>query len=116
MPIIREERFTPDGTRLETIEKDTDADEIRVTDADDNVTTQPLDPAEKAAILAADAEEQRRQRLAAAIATAEQWAEDARGTNVTAVNAVNVLQQVVDRLGVFFDYFADELREQGRDR
>ncbi len=42
-----------------------------------------------------------------AVAALRQWAIDADGTTVTSGNAVVVLQQVVDRLGVFFDRFAD---------
>ncbi len=42
-----------------------------------------------------------------AVATLRQWAIDADGTTVTTGNSVAVLQQVVDRLGVFFDRFAD---------
>lgn len=49
------------------------------------------------------------------IAALRQWALDAAALdgNVTSANAVVVLQEVVDRLGVFFDRFAD-LRESQR--
>ena len=42
-----------------------------------------------------------------AVAVLRQWAADAAGTNVTNGNNTNVTQTVVDRLGVFFDRFAD---------
>lgn len=42
-----------------------------------------------------------------AVTTLRQWAGDAETTVATSGNAVAVLQQVVDRLGVFFDRFAD---------
>ena len=42
-----------------------------------------------------------------AVATLRQWADDAEAVTVTSGNAVATLQTVVDRLGVFFDRFAD---------
>lgn len=42
-----------------------------------------------------------------AVDTLRQWAVDAAATDVTQGNAVQVLNVVVDRLGVFFDRFAD---------
>jgi hypothetical protein len=50
--------------------------------------------------------------LETAIATLRQWALDAQGVTVTSGNAVAVLQQVVDRSGVFYDKFADLLETQ----
>lgn len=52
---------------------------------------------------------QTRANLHASIATLRQWAADARATNVTQGNAVATLQTVVNRLGTFFDRFADDL-------
>ena len=52
------------------------------------------------------------QRLTQAIATLRQWADDAEATTATQGNAVQVLNVVVDRLGVFFDRFADLLEQQ----
>jgi len=56
----------------------------------------------------------REANLAASVATLRQWASDARGTSVTSGNAVATLQVVVNRLGVFFDQFADLLQQSGR--
>lgn len=42
----------------------------------------------------------------------KQWARDADKVNVTSQNAVQTLQVVVDRLGIFFDNFADLLETQ----
>lgn len=53
--------------------------------------------------------ESRQFRLEQAIATLRAWADDAEGTIVTTQNAVTVLQVTVDRLGTFFDRFADLL-------
>lgn len=41
------------------------------------------------------------------VTTLRSWAEDARNTTVTGANNDAVTQQVVDRLGTFFDRFAD---------
>lgn len=42
-----------------------------------------------------------------AVTSLRTWAEDARNTTVTTANHETVTQTVVDRLGVFFDRFAD---------
>jgi hypothetical protein len=63
----------------------------------------------KAAAVAA-----RNTALTNAIDTLRQWASDARGTTVTSGNAVATLQVVVNRLGVFFDRFADDLENRFR--
>lgn len=52
--------------------------------------------------------------LEQAIPTLRQWADDAAATTATSTNAVNVLNVVVDRLGVFFDRFADLLENRYR--
>jgi hypothetical protein len=54
----------------------------------------------------------RRESFAQAIGTLRQWAKDADAVTVTQGNAVQVLQVVVDRLGVFFDRFADLLEHE----
>ena len=50
-----------------------------------------------------------------AVTTLRQWASDAAGTTVTTGNQVAVLQQVVDRLGTFFDRFADLIESKRLD-
>ena len=50
-----------------------------------------------------------------AVTTLRQWATDAAGTTVTTGNQVTVLQQVVDRLGTFFDRFADLIESKRLD-
>ena len=50
-----------------------------------------------------------------AVTTLRQWAVDAAGTTVTTGNQVTVLQQVVNRLGVFFDRFADLIESKRLD-
>ena len=46
------------------------------------------------------------------IATLRAWADEAATTKVTSANAVNTLQVVVTRLGLFFDRFADLIEQQ----
>jgi len=53
-------------------------------------------------------------RIKASVPTLRQWASDARGTTVTAGNAVATLQVVVNRLGTFFDGMADLIEASGR--
>jgi hypothetical protein len=53
-----------------------------------------------------------RRILEEGIPVLRQWAEDARNTTVTQGNAVATLGVVVDRLGKFFDQFADLLETQ----
>ena len=67
---------------------------------------------EEAADTAAAESDTRRTSLTGAVVTLRQWADDANATTVTSGNAVATLQVVVDRLGVFFDRFADLIVEQ----
>lgn len=50
------------------------------------------------------------------VPTLRAWAADAQSTTVTSGNAVATLQVVVDRLGVFFDRFADLIETQRLDQ
>ncbi len=59
--------------------------------------------------------DQKRSNVAQSVTTLRQWAIDAQGTTVTTGNAVATLQTVVDRLGVFFDRFADLIESQRLD-
>lgn len=54
--------------------------------------------------------------LAASIATLRSWALDAQSTTVTNGNNNVVTQTMVDRMGVFFDRFADLLEYQRVDK
>lgn len=63
-----------------------------------------------------EAREQKRTTVGNAVATLRQWADDAEATTATSGNAVAVLNTVVDRLGVFFDRFADLIEAQGIDQ
>jgi hypothetical protein len=51
--------------------------------------------------------DQKRSNVEQAVASLRSWAEDARNTTVTGANNDTVTQTVVDRLGTFFDRFAD---------
>lgn len=53
-------------------------------------------------------------QLTNAVAVLRQWAADADAVTVTSGNAVATLATVVDRLGVFFDRFADLLEDTYR--
>lgn len=54
----------------------------------------------------------RESNLTQGIAVLRQWADEAAMTTVTQGNAVAVLNNVVTRLGIFFDRFADLLENQ----
>lgn len=54
--------------------------------------------------------------VANAVATLRDWATQSAGTTVTSGNAVTVLQTMVDRVGVFFDRFADLIEGQRFDK
>jgi hypothetical protein len=72
-------------------------------------TADELTAQQKAAAAAA-----RTTELTTAIDTLRQWASQSRSTTVTSGNAVATLQTVVNRLGTFFDRFADLLENQYR--
>ena len=59
--------------------------------------------------------DQKATNVSQAVTTLRQWATDAAGTTVTTGNQVTVLQQVVDRLGIFFDRFADLIESKRLD-
>ncbi len=56
---------------------------------------------------AGEALNQKRTNIDQAVATLRTWAADAQTITITTANHEAVLQVVVDRLGVFFDRFAD---------
>lgn len=60
--------------------------------------------------------EAKRTTVGGAVATLRQWSDDAEGVTVTSGNAVATLQVMVDRMGVFFDRFADLLEAQRIDQ
>lgn len=67
-----------------------------------------------AALALIDARVSANTNLDGVVSTLRSWASDARATTVTAGNVVAVTQTMVNRLGVFFDRFADLLVNQGR--
>lgn len=75
-------------------------------------TERPKTQAELDAEAAADRQRTRQVNVEQAVATLRQWADQAAATTVTNGNAVNTLQTVVNRLGVFFDRFADLVENQ----
>lgn len=72
-------------------------------------------PAEVAEEADAADREAKRTSVAGAVSVLRGWADDAQSTTVTSGNAVQVLNLVVDRLGVFFDRFADLVEAQRLD-
>ena len=62
-----------------------------------------------------DDRQQKADNVSQAVTTLRQWASDAAGTTVTTGNQVAVLQQVVNRLGTFFDRFADLIESKRLD-
>jgi len=58
----------------------------------------------------------KRLNVSNAVATLRTWATQAGNTTVTQGNAVATLQTVVDRLGIFFDRFADLIEGQRFDQ
>ncbi len=74
------------------------------------VETRPATPDEIEAVDDQIDEEDREQKgtnVSQAVATLRQWASDAAGTNVNNGNNRAVTQQLVDRVGIFFERFAD---------
>lgn len=115
LPVIRQAR--PAITADQRLER-------QVAVVDDTVviswTVVDLTPEEIAArdAAAADAADRttKRQNVGNAVATLRQWSDDAEATTVTSGNAVAVLQAMVNRLGIFFDRFADLVEAQGLDQ
>lgn len=99
----------PDDTATTTHDRD-----IELVDGVPTVvwTERAKTQAELDAEAEAAAQAERKAILEGAIPSLRLWADDAAATDVTSTNAVNVLQVVVDRLGVFFDRFADLLENQ----
>jgi hypothetical protein len=70
----------------------------------------PATAEEEAIVDIHNAQEDKEEKATAveqAVANLRTWAEDARNTTVTGANNDTVTQTVVDRLGTFFDRFAD---------
>ncbi len=109
----RHDRFA-NGTLIERVEIER-VDEVTVVFRryDGSLVEQENRPATADEIVrvdeheAAEVQEVKRQNVKNAVATLRSWAEDARNTTVTGANNDAVTQQVVDRLGTFFDRFAD---------
>ena len=82
------------------------------------VETRPATPDEILLVdeqIDSDDREQKGTNVSQAVTTLRQWAVDAASTTVTTGNQVVVLQQVVNRLGVFFDRFADLIESRRLD-
>ncbi len=62
-----------------------------------------------------DDREQKGTNVSQAVTTLRQWVSDAESTTVTKANSVATLQTVVNRLGTFFDRFADLIESRHLD-
>ena len=88
---------------------------------DSTLTLVETRPATADEILLVDAQidtddrEQKATNVSQAVTSLRQWATDAQNITVTTGNAVATLQTVVDRLGVFFDRFADLIESKRLD-
>lgn len=73
--------------------------------------------AEELAVIADDADRKAKMAsIGGKVSVLRQWADDAESTTVTSGNAVATLQQVVNRLGKFFDNFADLIEGRRYDK
>ncbi len=120
MSIVRHESYDQSGLIERTeIERLNGAVEYRRFDSTLTlVETRPATPDEIVTVDDYEAGlvlDQKANNVSQAVTTLRQWALDAAGTTVTTGNQVAVLQQVVDRLGVFFDRFADLIESKRLD-
>ena len=76
------------------------------------VSVVALDAGELAAVADEQDRAGKRVNVANAVSTLRDWATQAAGVTVTSGNAVATLQTMVDRMGTFFDRFADLIEGQ----
>ncbi len=118
--MIRTETYAQ-GNLVERVEIERLNGTVEYRRYDSTLTLVETRPATADEIEAVDAQidsedrEQKGTNVSQAVVTLRQWASDAAGTTVTTGNQVAVLQQVVDRLGVFFDRFADLIESKRLD-
>ncbi len=118
--MIRNETFAQ-GSLVERIEIERLNGTVEYRRYDSTLTIIETRPATPDEILRVDEQiddedrEQKGTNVSQAVTTLRQWAVDAAGTTVTTGNQVAVLQQVVDRLGTFFDRFADLIESRRLD-
>lgn len=109
-----EKHYDAGGVLIKSVTYDLARSEVTVFE-NGQTTTLPADPSIIAAIVASAAVEARRARLDTAAATLRAWSAEAATTNVgpmTVTQHKAVTQTLVNRLGVFFDRFADLLDER----
>ncbi len=119
--MIRQETFSQ-GALVERIEKERlDSSTVEYRRYDSTLTLVEQRAATADEILRVDDQidaedrEQKGANVSQAVSTLRQWAIDAAGTSVNNGNNTNVTQQVVDRLGIFFDRFADLIESKRLD-
>ncbi len=104
---IEIERFDPSTVEYRRFDGSLVIQEQRPATPDEIVTVDDFD--------AGVVLDQKAANVSQAVTALRQWATDAQGTTVTSGNAVATLQTVVDRLGVFFDRFADLIESKRLD-
>jgi hypothetical protein len=111
---LRPERLDPSLSYLEITQEQYDGIQIGELVWDPATHTTSVDPDWVHPDILLAEYEARALNLNQAIPTLREWAADAEATTATSGNAVQVLNVVLDRLGVFFDRFADLLENQRR--
>ncbi len=118
--MIRQETYDDSGL-VERIEIERLNGTVEYRRYDSTLTLVETRPATPDEILRVDAQiddedrEQKATNVGQAVTALRQWASDAQNVTVTTGNAVATLQTVVDRLGVFFDRFADLIESKRLD-
>lgn len=108
----RHEEYDANGNMQRIRVWDTNTDTVTTTVTGETPVVERLAPSIKADIVAEETRQVRTTRLETATTVLRDWAADAQTTNVTNGNNTAVTQVMVDRLGVFFDRFADLLDDK----
>ncbi len=118
--MVRTETYAQ-GNLIERVEIERSNGTVEYRRYDSTLTLVETRPATSDEILQVDEQidaedrEQKGTNVSQAVSTLRQWAVDAGNTTVTNGNNTTVTQQVVDRLGVFFDRFADLIESKRLD-
>lgn len=113
LPVLRLEP-PPFDDATQRLERSISVGEDLVTVGWTVVDLEPQEILDRQVEQAANAERTaKRQAVVQAVSVLRQWADDADGTTVTTGNVVAVTQTMVNRLGTFFDRFADLIEGTG---
>ncbi len=118
--MIRRETFDQSGL-VERVEIERLNGTVEYRRFDGSLTIQEIRPATPDEIVTVDdydaglVLDQKATNVSQAVVTLRQWASDAESTTVTKANSVATLQTVINRLGIFFDRFADLIESRRLD-